>query len=245
MVFLGTIVDFFAVLVLGLLGTFIKKDIPERISKAIMSAMAICVVYIGITGMLETAPALSENGFFSDDLIKALIMILSLSIGTLIGEIIDIDKWICRLGDALEKKLDKNGDKGNFAKGFISCSLMFCIGAMTINGAMQDALGNPSILLAKSVIDGITVFVMASALGIGCAFSAFFVLIYQGLMSVLGIFLVSILPASTITYMSVTGSLIVILLGTNILGFTKVKTANMIPAMFVPIAIAPLFSLIF
>ena len=245
MPFLGTIVNFLVVLVLGIVGTFIKRGVPERISQAIMSAMAICVVYIGVSGMLEAAPSISDSELFSDGLIKVLVMIISLAIGTLIGELIDIDKWVNRLGEMLESKISRGGEHGNFSKGFISCSLMFCVGAMTINGAIQDAMGDPSILLAKSVIDGIAVLVMSSTLGIGCAFSAFFVLFYQGIMSVLGYFLVAILPASTITYMSVTGSLIVILIGTNILGFTKIKTANMVPAMFMPIAIAPLFSLIF
>lgn len=245
MLFLGTLVNFFVVLALGIVGTLIRKDIPKRISDAIMSAMAVCVIYIGVSGALEAAPAVSENQFFSDELVKVLIMILSLATGSLIGEIIDIDKWVCKFGEGLERKLCKGEDNGSFAKGFITCSLMFCVGAMTINGAIQDALGNPGILLAKSVLDGITVFVMASSYGIGCAFSAFFVLAYQGLMSVLGYFLVTVLPASTITYMSVTGSLIVVLLGTNILGCTKVKTANMIPAMFMPIAFAPLMTLIF
>ena len=240
MPFLGTIVNFLVVLVCGILGTFIKKGVPKRISEAVMSAMAICVIYIGIDGVLEKAPTLVDNAFLSNGLIKVLIMIISMAVGTLLGEIIDIDKWVNRLGDVLERKFAKDSEKGSFARGFVSCSLLFCVGAMTVNGAFQDAVGKPDLLLAKSVIDGIVGFMMASTLGIGCAFSAFFVLVYQGALSVLGYFLAAALPGATISYMSMTGSLIIILIGTNVLGCTKVKTANMTPAIFLPIIIAPL-----
>ena len=246
MPFLGTIVNFLLVLITGTLGSLVKKSVPKRIEEAIMAGMSICVIYIGIDGILEPAPAVAEDSFLSAGLIKVLVMILSMGIGILIGELIDIDKWINRLGAALESKFAPNAEtRGNFARGFVSCSLLFCVGAMAVKGALDDVVGNPDILLAKSVIDAITCFIMATSLGIGCAFSAFFVLIYQGAISLIGLGLVEILPASTISYMSITGSLIIILIGTNVLGVTKVKTANMIPAIFTPIAVAPLLNLIF
>ena len=244
MPFLGTIVNFLAVLVFGSLGTLVKKGVPKRIGDALMNAMAICVIYIGIDGVLEKAPPVSDDALLSAGLVKVLIMIISMGLGTLIGEIIDIDKWVNRLGDIMEKRLVKDGDRGNFAKGFVSCSLLFCVGAMTVNGAFQDALGKPDILLAKSVIDAVGCFIMASTLGFGCAFSAFFVLAYQGALTLLGLLLENLLPISSISYMSVTGSLIVILIGTNILGCTKVKTANMTPAIFLPALISPLVLMI-
>lgn len=245
MPFLGTIVNFIVVLVCGIAGSLIKKSVPKRIGDAIMYGMAICVVYIGIDGILEAAPAVSEDSLLSAGLVKILIMIVSMILGTLLGEAIDIDKWLGRLGELLEAKFSRSEDvTGNFARGFVSCSLLFCVGAMAVNGAISDAMGEPDLLLAKSVIDGISCFIMATTLGIGCAFSAFFVLVYQGLISLIGQGLLAILPASTLTYMSVTGSLVIILVGTNVLGATKVKTANMIPAIFMPIAVAPLISLI-
>ncbi len=244
MPFLGTLVNFFAVLVCGSLGALIKKGVPKKISDAIISAMAICVIYIGIDGALESAPAVRESAFLSSGLVKVLVMIISMGLGVLIGELIDIDGLVSRLGDAVEKRFVREGERGNFAKGFVSCSLLFCVGAMTVNGAFQDAIGNPDILLAKSVIDGIVGFVMASTLGFGCAFSAVFVLVYQGLLTLLGLFLAEILPADSVSYMSMTGSLIIILIGTNMLGCTKVKTANMTPAIFLPALIAPLLGLI-
>ena len=244
MPFLGTIVNFLVVLICGILGVVIKKGIPERISNGLKTAMAICVIYIGIDGMLEPAPAVSEGLFLSDGLIKLLMMILSIGLGTLIGEIVDIDKRVNRLGELLERKFASEGDKGRFGEGFVSCSMLFCVGAMTVNGAFADAIGKPDILLAKSVIDGIMCFVMASTLGIGCAASSVFVLVYQGLLTLLGLFIAEIIPAAAISYMSVTGSLIIILIGTNMLGITKAKTANMTPAIFIPALIWPLITLL-
>ena len=261
MPFLGTIVNFFAVLACGIVGSLVKSGIPKRIEKTIMSAMAICVIYIGISGMLESAPSRPSGALFDAGLIKVLIMILSMVVGTVIGEVIDIDKWLGRLGAFLEKKfaggkgggkvadcdtqeLDPHHTEGNFARGFVSCSLLFCVGAMAVNGAIADAMGDPNTLLAKSVIDAISCFVMASSFGIGCAFSAVVLLVYQGGISALALWLIEVLPAATITYMSVTGSLVIVLIGTNMLGCTKVKTANMMLSIFMPIAIAPLVCLL-
>ena len=253
---LGNIVNFAVVLIAGILGTLIKVGIPKRFTDIVMSGMAICVIYIGIDGILAPAPAVNESSFLSAGLFKVLVMIISMAVGTVIGELIDFDKLLKKLGDKLGsifKGMFKKKDEAEsgedvgakFAEGFVSCSLLFCVGAMAINGAIADASGDPGILLAKSVIDGISCFVMATTLGIGCAFSAFMVLIYQGIFNLLGIFLTTALGAGTIAYMSFTGSLIIILIGTNVLGITKVKTANMVPAMFVAIGVEALMRLIF
>lgn len=244
MPFLGTIVNFAAVLVAGILGSLLKKGVPERFSKAILSAMAICVIYIGIDGTLSAAPALSTGAFLSAGLAKVLIMILSMGLGTLIGELLDLDKQMNRLGAWVEKKLSHGGEQGGIAKGFVACSLLFCIGAMAINGAIDDAMGKPDVLLAKSVIDAISCFVMATTLGIGCALSAFTLLFYQGAIAIVGSFALDFIPAAGLTYMSVTGSLIIILIGTNMLGITKVKTANMVPAIFLPLLLMWLFPVV-
>ncbi len=241
--FLGTLVNFFVVLVTGTLGSLVKRGIPERISDAIMKAMGVCVVFIGIDGFLLEPPKVSDSAVLSDGLVLLIVVIISMGLGTLIGELIDIDRLVGRLGERLEERFAK-GEGGNFARGFVSCSLLFSVGAMTVNGAFADALGNPDILLAKSVIDGITCFVMATTLGIGCAASAFFVLVYQGALTLLGLLLGSVLPAASVTCMSVTGSLVILLIGTNVLGATKVRTANMTPAIFIPALILPLIEFI-
>lgn len=244
--YVGTLVNFAVVLVMGILGSLIKKGIPKRFSEIIMSAMGVCVLYIGIDGLLQTAPDTSVYApAISPGLFKILVMIISMAVGTVIGELINFEKWMQRLGDAASKRLGKIGNTENFAKGFVSCSILFCVGAMTVNGAIAGASGDHQLLLTKSVIDGVSVLVMSSTLGIGCAFSAFFILVYQGILTLFATALVGVLTASTLTYMSVTGSLIVVLLGTNVLGITKVRTANMIPAMFVAIAVEKLLNWIF
>ncbi len=243
--YLGTIVNFFTVLILGTVGALIKRSVPERIADAVMKAMAVCVFYIGIDGILEEAPLTPNAPLLSPGLFKILVMIISMGLGAVIGEVIDLDKLLNKFGEFMGSRLGKLGSDGNFGKGFSSCAILFCVGAMTVNGAIAGAYGDHKLLLAKSVIDGIAVLLMSSTLGIGCAFSAFFVLVYQGAITLLATLLVDLLAASTITYMSVTGSLIVILLATNILGMTKIKTANLVPAMFLPILIEPLLNLIF
>ncbi len=242
--YIGTLVNFAVVLIFGTIGTFIKKGIPKRFTDTIMSAMAICVIYIGIDGVLEKAP---ETGtpLLSPGLFKILVMIISMTVGTIIGELIDLDKLMHKLGEFAGEKLGKLGKNDNFAKGFTSCCILFCVGAMTINGAIAGANNDHQLLLTKSVIDGVAVLLMSASLGIGCAFSAFFVLVYQGLITFFATFLIGAVSAATITYMSVTGSLIIILLGTNVLGITKVKTANMVPAMFVAIGVEALLNWIF
>ena len=240
--YVGTLVNFAVVLIMGTLGSLIKKGIPKRFSDIIMSAMGVCVLYIGIDGLLEAAPDTSVSApTLSPGLFKILVMIISMALGTLIGELVNFEKWMDRLGEFASKRLGKLGGHENFAKGFVSCSILFCVGAMTVNGAISSASGDHQLLLTKAVIDGVSVLVMASSLGIGCAFSSFFILVYQGILTPL----VGVLSASTLTYMSVTGSLVVVLLGTNVLGITKVKTANMVPAMFVAIFVEMVLNWIF
>jgi len=240
--FLGNIVNFVTVLVGGIIGSLIKKGIPKKLTDSIMSAMAICVIYIGVDGALAAAPPVEEGSLLSAGVFKVLVMIISMALGTLVGELIDFDRLVNKLGDKLGEKLGKNG---GFSHGFVSCSLLFCVGAMAINGSMLDAQGEPGTLFAKAIIDGISCLTMASTLGIGCAFSAFFVLIYQGTITALAIPFTELLAESTISYMSVTGSLLIVLLGLNVLGVTKVKTANMVPAMFMPILVEWLLKLVF
>ena len=241
--FFGTLINFIAVLTAGILGTLIKKGIPDRISSSIINAMSIVVVYIGISGALETpVSVLGEESFLSAELQKILIMILSLAIGTVIGERIDIDGMLSRLGTAVEKKLNSvkwlsklgAAEEGQIAKGFVRCSLLFCVGAMAVNGAILDAVGNPEILLAKTVIDTIVCFTMATTMGIGCALSAFVVLLYQGGVTLLALGFVNLISPIVLSYMSMTGSLIIVFIGLNTMGVTKVRTANMIPAIFIP-----------
>ena len=222
MFLLGTIVNSAAVVLGGTLGAFLKKGIPDRIRIAVMSAIGLFIVYLGVSGSL-----VGEN---------ALVAVLSLAIGTVIGELVDIDKRLKLLGDFIQSKFrGKNGAQISISEGFVACTMLFCVGSMAILGAMDDAKGNPDTLFAKAILDGISAFVMATTLGIGCALSAVAVFLYQGSISVLALLVLSELPVYMLNEISCVGSLIIIAIGTNMLGVTKIKTANLIPAMFLPL----------
>ncbi len=240
MIFLGSIVNFIAIFVMAIVGNLLKKGIPDKIIKAITLVIGLFNVYIAFDGM-----------FLGEGVINALVIIISLLIGVIIGELIDIDKAMNKLGEFAQKKLSKSQDKNNnFSQSFISSTLLFCVGAMAITGAMQGAKGEHTILFAKSILDGVNALIFASALGIGCILSAFTTFIYQGLITLIFYFILNSLNASNmlfnsiVNHMSCTGSLLILVIGLNLMNITKIKTANLIPAMFMPIAIVPLFNLL-
>lgn len=219
---LGTIVNCITIAVGCFLGLIAKGKIPERIGDNIMKGLALCTMYIGISGALEGNDTLQ--------------MIISIAIGALIGEIIDIDKWLEKLGEFLESKFNKKGKSGSIAQGFITSSLLFCVGAMTIVGSLESGLkGDNTTLFTKSILDGISSIIFTSTLGIGVIFSIGTVLIYQGGIALCAGMLSNVLSSVVITNMSAVGGLLILGLGLNILGVTKIKIANMLPAIFIPI----------
>ena len=187
-----------------------------------MKGLALCTMYIGISGALEGTDTLQ--------------MIISIAVGALIGEIIDIDKWLEKLGAFLESKFNKEGKSGSIAQGFITSSLLFCVGAMAIVGSLESGLkGDNTTLFTKSILDGISSIIFTSTLGIGVIFSIGTVLIYQGGIAICAGMLSNVLSSVVITNMSAVGGLLILGLGLNMLGVTKIKIANMLPAIFIPI----------
>ncbi|MBM6839159.1 DUF554 domain-containing protein, partial [Clostridium saudiense] len=154
-------------------------------------------------------------------------------IGALIGELINIDNWLNRLGQAVERKVNKGGKNNiSIAEGFVSASLLFCVGAMAIVGALESGLrGNYDTLFAKSLLDGITSIILTSTLGIGVVFSAITIFVYQGAITLGAGMLANVLSETVINNMTGVGSLLIIGLGLNILGVTKIKVANLLPAV--------------
>ena len=220
---LGTIVNSITVIVGCLVGLIVKGRLTEKISTTIMNGLALCTLYIGISGAL--------NGG------DTLIIIISVASGALIGEIIDIDKWLNKLGCYLESKF-KNKKESNIsiAEGFITSSLLFCVGAMAIVGSLESGLkGNHDTLFTKSILDGISSVIFTSSLGIGVIFSAVTVFVYQGAITLGAGILSGVLSTSVITNMSAVGGLLIVGLGLNMLGVTKIKIANLLPAIFLPI----------
>lgn len=217
---LGTLVNFAAILLGSFVGLFLRGGIPERFSNTIMQGIALCVFFIGIEGALKV-----------DNL---LLVIICIAIGALMGEVIDIDKKFKQLGDKLESKF-KNS-KSKISEGFVSASLLFCVGAMAILGSLESGLhGKHDILFSKSILDGVISIMFSSTLGIGVAFSSFAVLLYQGTITIGSHFLSPFLTESVVNNMDAAGSLIIIGLGLNMLGVTKIKVANLLPAIFLPI----------
>jgi len=220
---LGTLVNIVTVIVGSGFGLLLRKGIPQRLTDSVMKAVALCVIYIGIDGCLEGN--------------KTLVAIVSLALGALIGELLRLDDRINSLGEKIEKKVSKNNSGENtIAKGFVTASLLFCVGAMAIVGSLESGInGNHEILFSKSLLDLITSFILATTLGIGVMFSAAFVFVYQGTITVLAQFVGTYLNAVVIAEMTCVGSILIIALGLNMLGVTKLKIMNYIPAVFLPI----------
>ncbi len=197
----------------------------ERLQTIIMQGVALCVLYLGISGCLKGT--------------NSLIAILSMVIGAVLGELLDLDLKMRHLGDWVQKKTERlvhSSGSASISEGFVTASLLFCVGAMAIVGALQDGLvGDHSTLFAKSLLDGISSIVFGASLGFGVAFSAVAVFLYQGSISLLASFLQPLLSDVVIAEMTCVGSLLIIALSLNMLGMTKIKVMNLVPAIFLPI----------
>lgn len=219
MILLGPLVNGAAVVVGGLVGLFAGKLLPERLQKAFMSALALVVIGIAIPGIGNSQ--------------KALVPILSMVLGTIIGELLDLDGAVIRLGDWLQRK---TGGRGRFTDGFVNSTMVFAVGAMSIMGGLNSGLlGDHTVLFSKSVIDGVSALLFASTMGVGVVFSSVPVLLWEGLVAVLASTLSPLLSADVIAEINSVGSLLLLTIGLNMLGATKIRVMNMVPAMFLPI----------
>ena len=217
---IGAIVNTLAAVVGGLLGSLLKKGIPERVADLVQKGMAHCVLYIGIKGSLVGT--------------NTLVTILSLVLGAILGELMNIDGAIERLGAWAQRKLSKGGSR--LGEGFVTASLLFCVGSMAVVGSLQSGLtGNHETIFTKSMLDFVSAIILASTLGLGVCLSGIFVLVYQGAIVLLARWAAPILSDYVVAEMSCAGSLLIVALGLNMLGITKIKVANLLPAMFLPI----------
>jgi uncharacterized membrane protein YqgA involved in biofilm formation len=226
---LGPAVNFLVIVVCALGGCFLVKGIPPRFEDTVKKAIGISIVYVGIKGALESG--------------RILLLIMSMVGGAIIGEGIDIDTLMNRLGGWAEGKLGMKG--GTFSKGFVSASILFCTGSMAIVGSMQSGLlGNHEILFAKSILDGSMSIVFGASLGIGVIFSAIPVLVYQGGIALASIAVKDLLSPEIIREMSAVGNLLVAAIGFNFLTSREIRVANLIPAIFIPWAYLALRGLV-
>ncbi len=221
---LGTFVNTGTVILGSCLGLLLNRLIPERVSRAVMAGLALCVLYLGISGTLS-----GKN---------PLITIISMVVGAVAGELLDLDGRLGRFAEGLEKKFKNGSGKASIAEGFVTASLVFCVGSMTIVGALNSGLlGDHSMLYAKSLLDLVSAFIFASTLGFGVLLSAGFVLLFQGAIAIFARLASPLLTTAVISEMTCVGSLLIIAIGLNMLGLTKLKVMNYLPAIFVPIVI--------
>ncbi len=216
----GTIVNCLVVIAGSLVGLLFKNGIPEKYNQTIMQAVSLSVILVGI-----------KTALGSDDL---LMIIISLALGSLLGEWMGIEARLERMGKYLERRFSKSGN--GFSTGFVTASLIFCVGSMAIVGSLESGLaGKHDILYAKSALDGLVALILSSSFGFGVIFSAIPVFIYQGSITLAAGFLKPVLVPVVVSQMSATGGLLIVAIGLNMLREKKLKVGNMLPAIFIPL----------
>ena len=222
-------------------------DAPkETISDTVFQGLGLCVLLVGVGGMLHgmvndrissALPSLALSGE------STLVIILSIVFGSMIGHLLDLDRQMNRLGAFVERTT--KGKLGNVAQGFVSASLLFCVGSMAIVGSLNSGLRHDhSMLYTKALLDTVSSIVFASTMGIGVGLSAIFILIYQGSIALLAQWIAPLLSETVIMTMSITGSLLIVALALNVLGICKIKVMNYVPAVFLPIVLVPLWNIV-
>jgi uncharacterized membrane protein YqgA involved in biofilm formation len=241
MIGFGTIVNVIAIIAGGACGIILKKGIPEGFKTTIMQAIGLAVMIVGISGALQGIYSVTAEGKLDRNYITG--MILSLVIGSILGEILKIEENLDKLGAWFQNRFAKN--ETNFAKGFVTASLVYCVGAMAIVGALEDGLyGKVDILFAKAMLDGISAIVFSATLGVGVIFSSLPVLAYQGLITILAGALKPLLSDVVVSQMSLTGSVLILAIGFNMLEIKKFKVGNMLPSIFMPLIYSLLYGII-
>jgi len=224
---LGTFINMVLVLAGGLLGLLLKSRVPERLQKTMMQGLGLSVLLIGISGALKETDLLA--------------IIICIVVGGLLGELIDIEKRLGALGARAERLLSGSAADGSFAKGFMSASLLFCVGAMSIVGPLESGLsGNHTTQIAKGILDGVVAIFFAASLGPGVLLSAAAILVYQGGITLSASVVAPLLSDAVVTQMSAVGGLLVAGIGFIMIVDAKIRIGNLLPAIFVPILYVPL-----
>ena len=223
MILTGTLVNTGTILAGSALGLLLGKAIPQRLSDSIIKGLGLCTIFLGISGLSD-----GEN---------PLITILSMALGVTLGELLRLDERLNRLGERIQAKLaaKTGGSVGTVAEGFVTASLLFCVGAMTVMGSLQSGLsGDHKTLFAKATLDFVSALIFASSLGVGVMLAAGSVFVIQGSITLLASAVAPYLQAS-VGEMNCVGSLLLLALGLNLIGVTKFRVMNYVPAIFIPI----------
>ncbi len=222
MTIIGVVINGVGVFIAGLLGSVIKKGIPDKIKDTLMTGLGLCVLYSGAIGF--------------SSMTNLLVLVFSIAVGGIIGEAFDFDGNLNKFGSFLEHKL--SSPESTFAEGFVSSSLFVCVGAMAIVGAIESGTkGTYNTYLAKSFIDILIVFLMATKKGIGCGFSGIVCFLYELLLTLFSGFLATLITETVLSQMSEVGSLLVVAIGLNLLNITHIKIASFILSPFIPVVI--------
>lgn len=234
MIGLGTIINTLAVIAGGVIGLFLKSGIKPNMQRILMQANGLAVIFIGISGVLEHMLVIENNEISTQG---TMLLIFSMVLGALLGEWIDIEAKMNSIGEKLKAAVKMQNDN-RFVDGFVNTSLIICVGAMAIVGSMQDGLtGDSSMLIAKSLLDFVIVIILAATYGIGSAFSALAILLYQGAITLFAALFGSVISDALIADLSFVGCALIFCVGVNLVREKTFRVANMLPSLLVPVIV--------
>lgn len=220
-----TIINTAAVILGSLLGLLFKNGLKQRFQDILMTALGAATIFIGASGTLSGMTGIENT----------MLLIFSLVLGSLAGEALNIEERLDKFGEFLKKKVKRENDS-SFVEGFVTSSLVICVGAMAVVGSLEDGLyGDFSTIAAKSVLDCVIVMVFASTMGIGVMFSALPVFVYQGAITLFAKLLEPVMSETLIANLSFVGSVLIFCVGANLAFGKKFRTGNMLPALLVPV----------
>ena len=232
---MGTIINVIAIILGGILGRLFGKLLSERYQDTLNKVCGVSVLFIGIAGALEGMLAIEDNQVVSQ---KAMMIVICMSLGAFIGELLNIEKQFERFGEWLKKKTGNSKEK-LFVEGFVTASFTVCIGAMAIVGAIEDGIfGDYSILATKAVLDFIIIMVMTGTMGKGCVFSAIPVAILQVSVTLLANFIKPVMTEDALSNLSMIGSILIFCVGLNLVWGKKIRVANLLPAVILAVVMA-------
>ncbi len=232
MIGFGTIINVVCVLVGGFIGLLFGKRMTQQCQDTLMKANGLCILFVGLAGALENMLVLSDGTLSSTG---TMMIVACFAVGTLIGEAVDLELRMEQFGQWLKAKTGNGGDSA-FVNAFVTCSLTVCVGAMAVVGSIQDGiLGDWSTLAVKGVMDLIIVCVMSASMGKGCMFSAIPIALFQGSITVLARFIQPLMTQTALSYLSLTGSMLIFCVGVNLIWDKRFKTGNMLPTVVVAV----------
>ncbi len=224
MIGIGTIINSATIVVASLFGLLIGSRLNENLRNALMRSLGLVVVLIGLMMAIKTN--------------EIVLLTVSILIGTAMGEIAEIERRLEDLGKRVEKRFESS----RFAEGFVSATLLFCVGSMAIIGPIQEGLtGDYSLLVTKSMLDGVAAVALASTLGIGVLFSSVSVLLYQGFFTLLAVVTAGMVPEEIVNEITATGGILIVAIGLRLMGIVDMKPGNMLPSLLVSPILVYLF----